>query len=185
MLLNFRFYLKKDHVQNTFFSFFFILLLKCYFCKMYADVDIYSSRANSISEEEKNRRLNVIKHFSSFRHGIEKDWIETYHEIFSEQFDMSNEKKRLESSSEDVSDSLISIQKNIDTSLQNSMGSCRIDERPTSSSRKSHCTMDSKTEDFKENKRTNPELNRRRNIVISFQEHVPGLERGEYIPPNL
>lgn len=192
MLLNFRFDLKKDHAQNIFIIIFFILLLKCYFCKMYTDVDLYGSRASSISEEEKIRRLNVIKHFSSYRHGIEKDWVETYHEIFSEQFDYSNEKKKLESSSSQdmsMSDSAISIRKNIDSSLQKNIRSCKsIDEMQVSSSRNLHCTMDSntwsKTKDLKENKRTNPELNRRHNVVISFREHIPGLERGEYYPPK-
>lgn len=192
MLFNFRFDLKKDNPQNVIFRGFFILLLKCYCCKMYADVDLYGSRPSSISEEEKIRRLNVIKHFSSFRHGIEKDWVETYHEIFSEQFDLANEKKKLESSSSEdvsVSDFAISTLKNIDNYPQKNMGSCKnIDEMQVSSSRKLHCTMDSdtssKTKDLKNNKRANSELNRRNNIVISFREHIPGLERGEYYPPN-
>lgn len=191
MFLNTRFDLKKNHSPKIFCYLFFILLLKCYFCKMNADVDFYGSRASSINEEEKIRRLNVIKSFSSSRHYIEKDWIETYHETFSERFDFSNEKKRIECSSQDeiVSDFTISTQRNMDFSLQKNIGSCKsFDEMPDSSSTELHSTTYSntwsKTKDLKKNKRTNPELNRRHDIVISFRPHIPDLERGEYIPPK-
>lgn len=157
------------------------------------NADLYGSRANSIDEEEKIRRHNVIKSFSSLRNDIEKDWIETYHEIFSERFDSSNEKKKIESSSQgaSLSDSTISIQKNIDFPLEKNIGSCKsFDEMQDSSSTKLHSTMCSntwsKTKDSKENKIANVDVerNRRVDILISFQTQLPGLERGEYIPEN-